>query len=96
MALQVTEVGVTVQVDTKIDLTGLSSATIELKDPDGNAKSVTATATGTPTDGLLEFTTTATTFTVAGTWIFQARVVFPTQTLYGDAANVDIKALFEL
>jgi hypothetical protein len=87
----------TIQVDTNIDLTGLSSATVEFQPPDGSAaKSVAATATGTPTDGLLDVVLLASTLDQRGDWVVRALPVFASSSPKGKAAKLTVLDDFEV
>ena len=72
------------RVDTGIDLTGNTSLTLIFSNPSGTETTKTGADTGTPTDGIIEYTTLTTELNVSGLWKISARVQFAAGDHYSE------------
>lgn len=80
-------VGTLLELETGQDLTGYTSATIEVRKlATGADVSLAATVSGTK----VRHTSVLSTFDVAGEWLLQAKVVLPSGTWRGETAQLTI------
>lgn len=94
--LHVGEIGVTLKLDTGLDLTGATTLQILAQNPSKQKKTWTASDSGTPTDGIVQYDTVSGDLDIAGNWRFQAKVVTGGKTYLGDVAELQIYKEFEL
>jgi len=67
-----------------VDVSGATTLTIKLQDPDGNTADYTAALNGDGTDGKITYTTTNAIWDESGPWKGQGYVVIGTTEYYSD------------
>lgn len=70
--------------DVAVDLTGHTSLQIIFAKPDGTSVTKTASDSGTPTDGIITYTTISGDLDQDGVWRIQAKVTIPAGTFSSD------------
>lgn len=76
-------------MDTDIDLTGNSQVDIRWRDESGNITTVSGAA-GTPSNGIITWTTTDEFFDAVGFWRLEGVATFGSGVFYGDPAVIKV------
>lgn len=90
-------VGITFEVTTEQDLTDASNQALLIRKPSNKTATWAATISGTPSDGVLTYTTIAGDLDEDGWYHLQSYAEFPTgKQLYGTATRFKVLDSFEL
>ena len=85
----------TFNVKTGIDLTGATSLQINLRDESGNVALKTGANSGTPTDGIIVWTSAVSDFDAVGYWYGQAVTLISSVLRYGKPFVIPVREVLK-